>query len=310
MNERFEEPPALKQALLGQRIVLGNQSLAEALLAEGELVEYQPGQTVIIQGASDRDVYFLLSGTVRIIINGVRHHTRTVGETLGEMSALNATIARSATLETEPVCVAYKVSGARFVELLNEHPSAWHLLGQELAGRIEQRNQYVNPSNRRPRVFIISSLEGKEIANAIKLGLEYEDDMVVDSWDDHDIFPAGAYALEALETQVARADFGIAIVSPDDLVLARDRPQSAPRDNVIFELGFFVSRLGRHRTLLLTPRNRPDIKIPSDYKGITPLTYREASDDQTLSSAIKPTVIQIRKIIEERGIRATYQMVR
>jgi CRP/FNR family cyclic AMP-dependent transcriptional regulator len=95
MKDRFEDSAALKQALLGQRIILGNNSLVEALVTEGELVEYQPGQTVITQGASDRDVFFLLSGTVRIIINGVRHHTRTVGETLGEMSALNATIGLS-----------------------------------------------------------------------------------------------------------------------------------------------------------------------------------------------------------------------
>lgn len=309
MKDRFEDSAALKQALLGQRIILGNNSLAEALANEGELVEYQPGQTVITQGASDRDVFFLLSGTVRIIINGVRHHTRSVGETLGEMSALNATIARSATLETESICVAYKVNGARFVGLLNEHPAAWPLLAQELAGRIEQRNQYVQPSNRRPRVFIISSLEGKDIADAIQLALEYEDISVV-AWNDHDIFPAGSYVLESLEKEVAKADFGIAIVSPDDIVRARHRQQAAPRDNVIFELGFFASRLGRHRTLLLTPRSSPDVKIPSDYKGITPLTYKEASDDQDLSSAIKPVVIQIKNVIKETGMRASYQLVK
>lgn len=309
MKERFEDPAALKQALLGQRIILGNTALAEALMPEGTLVEYQPGQSIITQGTFDRDVYFLLSGTARLIINGMRHHTRGQGDTVGEMSALNASIARSATLETESVCVAFKVDGARFVSLLNEHPHAWPLLASELAARIEQRNQYVAPSNRRPRVFIISSLEGKHIADAIQLGLEYEDISVV-AWNDHDVFPAGAYALETLEKEVASADFGIAIVSPDDIVLARDRIQAAPRDNVIFELGFFVSRLGKHRTLLLTPRATPDVKIPTDYKGITPLTYKEATEDQELSSAIKPTVIQIRKLIQERGMRSSYQLAK
>ncbi|SEO46202.1 Cyclic nucleotide-binding domain-containing protein [Luteibacter sp. UNC138MFCol5.1] len=307
MKERYEDPTALKEALLGQRIVQGDAALADALMSEGSLVEFQPGETVITQGTFDRDVYLLLSGAVRIIINGVRHHTRTKGDTIGEMSALNASIARSATLESEGLSVAFKVDGPRFVALLNEHPQAWPRLASELAARIEQRNQYVNPTNRRPRVFIISSLEGKEIANAIQQGLEYED-IAVEAWDDHNIFPPGAYVLETLEKEVASADFGIAIVSPDDLVRARDRVQPAPRDNVIFELGFFVSRLGRHRTLLLTPRGAPDTKIPSDYKGIVPISYKEASADQKLASAIKPTVIQIINVIKERGMRASYQV--
>lgn len=35
MKERFEDPAALKQALLVQRIILGNAALAEALMPEG-----------------------------------------------------------------------------------------------------------------------------------------------------------------------------------------------------------------------------------------------------------------------------------
>lgn len=87
-------------------------------------MEYQSGQTIIAQVTFDRDVYFLLSGTARLIINGMRHHTRGQGDTIGEMSALNASITRSATLETESVCVALKIDGTRFVNLLNDHPHA------------------------------------------------------------------------------------------------------------------------------------------------------------------------------------------
>jgi CRP/FNR family cyclic AMP-dependent transcriptional regulator len=308
MKERFEHRQALVAALQTQQLVQGDLGLAEQLADVGELVEFHGGQEVTVQEASDRDAYFLLSGTVRIIINGVRHHTRSAGVTVGEMSAINPTIPRSATLVAEGVTVVFKVNCDKFAEALDNHPAAWRRLAVELASRIEQRNQYVQPANRRPRVFIISSLEGKEIADEIRLGLEH-DDMVVDQWSDNDMFPPGAYALDVLEQQVAHADFGIAIASPDDLVRARDREQRAPRDNVVFELGFFVSRLGRDRVFLLTPPGDA-IKIPTDYKGITPITYENAADDTTLSSALAPTIGRIQKQIKALKIRSSYQPVR
>lgn len=307
MKERFENRSVLEAALLAQRIVQGNQDLASKLADAGELVECPPGHYLIEQGATDRDVYFLLSGKVRVIIHGVRHHLRESGITVGEMTALNSALRRSATLCAEELCVALKVDGDRFVTLLNQHPQAWPLIASDLAARVEQRNEYVNPSNRRPRVFIISSLEAIEVAQEIQVGLQYED-MVTVCWGDNEIFPAGSYSLEALEEQVRLADFGIAIASPDDLVRARDRVQGAPRDNVIFELGFFVSRLGRQRTLLLVPRGE-EVKLPSDYKGIAPITYSTPTDDRPLAVALAPTVTQIKQAIRKLGVRASFQLV-
>ena len=145
------------------------------------------------------------------------------------------------------------------------------------------------------------------MAEQIQLGLQYENFVTI-SWSDNEIFPAGAYSLEALEEQVRLADFGIAIASPDDLVRARDRLQAAPRDNVIFELGFFVSRLGRHRTLLLVPRGE-EVKLPSDYKGITPITYAPPADDRPLPIALAPAVTQIKQVIRKMGVRPSFQLV-
>lgn len=307
MKERFDNRDVLEAALLAQRIVQGNRQLASELADAGELIECPPGHHLIEQGATDRDVYFLLSGKVRVIIHGVRHHLRESGVTVGEMTALNPALRRSATLCAEDVCVALKVDGDRFVALLNQHPHAWPLIASDLAARVEQRNEYVNPSNRRPRVFIISSLEAIEVAQEIQLGLQHED-MVTVCWSDNEIFPAGSYSLEALEEQVRLADFGIAIASPDDLVRARDRVQGAPRDNVIFELGFFVSRLGRLRTLLLVPRGE-EVKLPSDYKGITPIAYSNPADDRPLALALAPAVTQIKQAIRKLGVRASFQLV-
>jgi predicted nucleotide-binding protein len=304
MKERFEDRHVLVDSLLSQTIVQGNTALAELLASRGELVECAAGENLIEQGASDQDVYFLLSGKLRIIINSSRLHLREPGRTVGEMSMLSPGTPRSATLNAEEVCVALKLTPHAFAECLDAHPKSWRLLCRDLAQRIEQRNQYVNRSNMRPRVFIICSKEALEVAEEIRLGLSFSD-MVVVLWSDDMIFPAGSYPIEALEHQVLAADFGIAVASPDDLVRARDRTEKAPRDNVIFELGFFMSQLGKNRTFLLVP-NAMDVKIPSDFKGITPLHYDEAAPDRDLSTALGPTVTRLKKLIAERKVRSSF----
>lgn len=253
-------------------------------------------------------MYFLLSGLLRIIVNEVRLHTRRPGECVGEMSALNHAIARSATLMAEEMSVALKVSASHYRAAFDEHPKHWRLVAVEMASRIDQRNQYVSRANPRPRVFIVSSAEALQVAEEIRLGLEYEDS-VVEIWSDDRIFPPGAYPIEALDDEVAKADFCIAIASADDIVRARDRQQAAPRDNVIFELGFFMSRIGRQRTLLLVPKGQ-DVKIPSDFKGITPLVYNDDTSDRQLSTALGPTVTKIKKAVREGGVRCSLQPVR
>ena len=53
----------------------------------------------------------------------------------------------------------------------------------------------------------------------------------------------------------------------------------SPRDNVVFELGLFMGRLGRRRTILMKPKNTV-IKLPSDLVGVTTIDYpAKLSDD-------------------------------
>ena len=66
------------------------------------------------------------------------------------------------------------------------------------------------------------------------------------------------------------ADVGFAVVlcSPDDvgaLVSDRENLQSRPRQNVIFELGFFLGKMGRNQVCALLDG---DLEMPSDYAGV------------------------------------------
>ncbi len=61
--------------------------------------------------------------------------------------------------------------------------------------------------------------------------------------------------------------FAVAILTPDDAGSLSDETElkARARQNVIFELGFFIGKLGRDRVCALT-KGKPD--IPSDYAGV------------------------------------------
>lgn len=72
----------------------------------------------------------------------------------------------------------------------------------------------------------------------------------------------------------ANVGFAIALLTPDDLgqSISEKAPTLRPRarQNVIFELGFFIGKLGRDRVAVLY-KSHPEkghIEIPSDYQGI------------------------------------------
>jgi CheY-like chemotaxis protein len=84
----------------------------------------------------------------------------------------------------------------------------------------------------------------------------------------------GRSILEKLEEN-SRVEFAVVILTPDDMACeatpeiaaGRSKPEYTlrARQNVIFELGFFIGRLGRKHVFVLC---KGDVEIPSDYRGI------------------------------------------
>ncbi|KAK45340.1 cyclic nucleotide-binding protein [Caballeronia jiangsuensis] len=304
MIDRFKEPTTLVQAMLAQTIIQGNREVATALANAGQLTEHSAGEMLIKEGAADRDMYFLLMGKVGISVKGKFLYPRERNLTVGEMSTVNPSILRSATVTALEPTVSLKVSPDTLDQIANVHPTLYKLIAAELASRILQRNTLIRSPNERPRVFFISSKESLAVAKAIRHGLRYtEADSVL--WSDDDIFPPGAYPLETLETEVNRADFGVAIAHPDDIVRSRKHQTAAPRDNVIFELGFFMSRLGRKRTLLLVPAMDEELKMPSDFKGMTPIMYSPLSEKpgEVATQVLAAPIYELEAKINQLGCR-------
>ena len=107
--------------------------------------------------------------------------------------------------------------------------------------------------------------------------------------------------IEDLEREVADADFGVLVLSPDDVVISRGEEQDAPRDNVIFELGLLMGGIGRTRTYMVMPRDK-EIRIPSDLFGMSPLTYVPAVG-RDLTARIATVCTSLREKVRELGPR-------
>lgn len=148
---------------------------------------------------------------------------------------------------------------AQLSELAQAHPHLWRMLAKELARRLDQRNRLVTTTHDRVQVFIVSSVEALPIARAIQNAFAH-DPFNVTVWTDG-VFRASSFPITDLEVAVDQSDFAIAIVQPDDVATIRGKEVVTPRDNVIFELGLFIGRLGVRRSFLVEPRGE-ETKLP------------------------------------------------
>lgn len=301
MKERFEGDgkALLLEELARQEFAGGKAAIAKALDEGGMLVEFKPGDVLIAEGGEDNDVYLLVAGTVAVVIKGQEVRTLTAGDHVGELAAIAPAQPRSASVIAEDTVVAVKIAGPAFVQLCDRHPIAWKPIAREIGRRLWDRNRMMETPNERPRLFIISSAEALHIARELASGLER--DALATVWT-NGVFWASHYPLESLETAVNASDFAIAVAMFEDTVKSRGEEKRALRDNVLFELGMFMGKLGRRRTFLVHPR-LPGLLLPSDLHGLTPVGFDMGAKDD-LPSLLGPACHQIRKVIEKLGVRA------
>src|SRR5688572_26806478 len=150
----------------------------------------------------------------------------------------------------------------------------------------------------KPSLFIGSSTEGLDFARAVRTSLM--DDAEITLWNEG-FFALGNTFIETLVTALPRFDFALLVLTPDDLLQSRASELFSPRDNVLFELGLFMGRLGRSRTFILHQRS-PAPKIPSDLAGVTTAAYEWPRQDQNYVAAVGPACDSIRSAIRELGL--------
>jgi hypothetical protein len=151
---------------------------------------------------------------------------------------------------------------------------------------------------RKPVVFIGSSTEGDKIAYAIQENLENDCDIYV--WT-QGVFELGSSYLESLINELDKADFAILVLTEDDITISRNQQTVSPRDNVLFELGLFMGRLGRNRSFFVYDKNK-NIKIPSDLSGISGAAFT-MQQSGNLKASLGAACNKIRNSLVKTGLR-------
>jgi len=274
MLQRFEGDGGRRlrvEALASQKLVSGNRELAEALADSVELLCIAARGVLIDQGAADNDVYFVLSGAFDVMVNGRVVGRRHPNDAVGEMAAVEPTQRRAASVVAAEESVVAKLDETAFAKFGAQYPEMYRAIARELARRLLQRNALVNVARDKVRVFIISSAEALGVARTVQTAFAHDPFTTV-IWTDG-VFKVANYTLQSLEDQIDNSDFAIAIAHADDVTESRGKDWPSPRDNVIFELGLFMGRLGKERAILMEPRD-DGVKLPSDLAGITTIPYR------------------------------------
>jgi predicted nucleotide-binding protein len=300
MIERFAGAAGRRlrvEAMKAQTLVSGDQELAEKLADIAELVSVPAGTDIITQDDYTNAIFFILSGQFSVVVNGREVARRGSGDQVGEMGAIEPTQRRAATVRAISDSLVAKIGEHSFDELGRIYPVLYKSIARELARRLLQRNKLIKPLNDRIRIFIICSTEALPVARLIHSGLQYDDFDVV-LWSEG-VFKVTNYTLQTLEDEVDQCDFAIAVAHGDDVSSSRNQQWPVPRDNVIFELGLFMGRLGRARAILMEPREEK-IKLPSDLAGVTTIGYRYAPGKDE-SSHIAPAVNALRTHIKTLG---------
>lgn len=268
--EGAEGRPLLKAALLRQPVVASDAALADALAERVTIVGLRQGQTLAKQGEPENDLYFILSGAVNILVNGRQVASRSEGTHVGEMAVSDPVALRSATVVASKPSVLAKISEPAFSVIAAAHPDAWRRIAVEVSNRLRERARFLAQPNVIPEIFIGSSSEALRIARAVERAMKRS--LLVPHLWATDVFKLSSTAIEDLVNESASCDFAVIVLAADDLTISRGRRRPSPRDNAIFEVGFFMGAIGRERTFLMTPRGAK-LKIPTDIAGINYVEY-------------------------------------
>jgi Predicted nucleotide-binding protein containing TIR-like domain len=122
----------------------------------------------------------------------------------------------------------------------------------------------------RPTIFIGSSSEQLQTARALREKLSTRADAVV--WNEYP-WSLGESVFANLLNAADGFDFAVFVFAGDDLATIRNSSVSTVRDNVVFELGLFLGKMGKERAWWLSPEGSASPHTLTDLEGIVHLTY-------------------------------------
>jgi predicted nucleotide-binding protein len=301
-KDRFEGPSGqlrLIDAFCRQEWVDADKDVAARLAHASTVRDVSANKALFMEGDPPAGkIFFVLNGKFDILVRGNRISSIERDMAVGEFPLLHPGLDHTVTARASCNSIIAEVRDMEFLEIAGSTPYLWKNVARAIALRLANRGKNYRVANAAPRVFVGSSTESLTHAQEIQLGLS-NDNMSITVWTDG-VFKPSRSAIDSLAEQLTKSDFGIFVVSPEDLAVSRGKRHWVPRDNVVFEIGLCMGRLGPRRTILVLPSSKQQ-KIPSDLLGLMYVEYDDRGNDEELSAAFGPVNTRIRKHIAELG---------
>lgn len=209
-------------------------------------------------------------------IKALRFLSHTFGEDSTEVKAFKETkfapgcvTTKTTRSEFVTVCVnGLKTTRAIFVDYLDEFK-------EEKALKMSISDETISASK---KVFIIhghNEAKRRELKDLLenKFGLET---IVLGEQPNQ-----GLTIIEKFEKYASCCGYAFALFTPDDIIINGEEQYFQARPNVIFELGWFYSRLGRNRVCILDQASEKS-EIFSDLHGVMRIQFNDAISDKYL----------------------------
>ena len=180
--------------------------------------------------------------------------------------------------------ITYVGGGIRIYFWPNDHGQDW-VNSEDFVKYLSAWTQKVYS---RRKVFLGYCSRAKATADALTLYLERDLNVKVLNYSMD--FRPGNSILEQIENAAKECACGVFLFTNDDEMISGTEAQAAPRDNVIFEAGYFIRAKGKERVLIIREEGA---KMPADLGGVVYLSLKDRSQIATIET-------QIRKFLEDR----------
>lgn len=133
-------------------------------------------------------------------------------------------------------------------------------------------------------IFLGYCSQARHPAQSVHLFLTSKLGLRVLDWEMN--FAAGGTILQEIERAANLCSAGIFLFTKDDQ-LEGEAGRAAPRDNVVFEAGYFASAKGHDRVLVIREESA---KMPADLGGSIYVTLTNRNDTRAIESALRDFV--------------------
>lgn len=174
--------------------------------------------------------------------------------------------------------IFYNGGGFIYTSIPPNADQNWFNTDEYFLGRF---NAWKREVNNRYQVFLGYSGEAKDVANSIVAFLTGRLNLRVKEYRTN--FIQGGSILEEIENAVNSSQCAIFLFTASDK-LENNESQASPRDNVIFEAGYFMRAKGKERVLIIREEGT---KMPADLGGNIYLPLKNRNDISTITADIQ-----------------------